>query len=63
MSFLFYIIIITLILYSKGKMPARQSKKEQYNTWVIEHGHTVFKYAVRLLIIYTIVLIFMKINL
>lgn len=44
-------------------MPVRLSKKEQYNTWVIEHGHTVFKYAVRLLIIYTIVLIFMKINL
>ncbi|MNJ93550.1 hypothetical protein D3C87_112330 [compost metagenome] len=63
MIFLFYIIIITLILYSKGKMPVRQSKKERYNTWVIEHGHTVFKYTVRLLIIYTIVLIFMKINL
>jgi hypothetical protein len=62
MIFLFY-IIITLILYSKGKMPVRQSKKERYNTWVIEHGHTVFKYTVRLLIIYTIVLIFMKINL
>lgn len=44
-------------------MPVKQSKKERYNTWVIEHGHTVFKYTVRLLIIYTIVLIFMKINL
>lgn len=63
MILIFYIFIFLIIIYSKGRMPVGRFKRDSYMAWVNTYGKIVFKYTIRLFVLYTILLILTKINL
>jgi len=63
MILMFYIFIFLIIIYSKGKMPVGRLKRDSYMVWVNTYGKIVFKYTIRLLVLYTILLILTNISL
>lgn len=55
---LFYCLIGMFYWYSKGKFNVKDEKKEKYAEWVNKYGSKASKACVKLLIIYTVILIF-----
>lgn len=54
---LFYCLIIIFYWYSKGRFTVKDEMKERYAEWVNKYGTKASKACLKLLIIYTVLLI------
>ncbi len=51
---IFYIVVLMIYRYSKGKYKVREGKEEQYKYWVNTSGKRISKSVIILTIIYTV---------